>query len=117
VQPPAPQVQKVKATRSHRPNKALGLVRDIKSCSHVKTEIKTALKLAMAVTTDAAVARAVEEGAYISLADFQSLTDSEPNGIKRRGTRDMGANLARLSEIASPGMRWNSLQSISVLCV
>ena len=60
----------------------LGLLRDINSLPHLKTEIKAALKLGLSVTTDAEF-RDQLKLAYISLADFQKLTEQEVRAFWR----------------------------------
>jgi hypothetical protein len=49
----------------------LGLVRDINSLPHLKSEIRAALKAVLAVTTNAT------KIAYVSLAEFQTLSHRE----------------------------------------
>jgi len=54
----------------------LGLVRDINSLPHLKSEIRAALKAVLAVTTNATMREHLKI-AYISLAEFQPLSHRE----------------------------------------
>jgi len=54
----------------------LGLVRDINSLPHLKSEIRAALKAVLAVTTNATMREHLKI-AYISLAEFQTLSHRE----------------------------------------
>jgi hypothetical protein len=60
---------------------ALGIVRDIRTLPYSKGEIKTALILALGVTYDAA-ARENLRTAYITLADFQPLSETEVRALQ-----------------------------------
>src|SRR6185369_14152976 len=54
----------------------LGLVRDINSLPHLKSEIRAALKAVLAVTTNVTMREHLKI-AYISLAEFQTLSHRE----------------------------------------
>jgi NADPH-dependent ferric siderophore reductase len=60
---------------------ALGSVRDLRSLPYSKEDIKTALMIALKVTVDAAIREHLKVG-YISLADFQMLSDSEVRSLQ-----------------------------------
>lgn len=54
----------------------LGVVRDLSSLPHPKSDIKAALKIALGTTKDATMHEHLKV-AYVSLADFQELTEIE----------------------------------------
>jgi len=58
----------------------LGVVRDLRSLQHSKDDIKAALMIALGVTEDATM-REHLKAAYVSLADFQELTDEETRAL------------------------------------
>jgi hypothetical protein len=60
---------------------AFGLIRDINTLPYLKTDIKEALKLALSVTADATMREQLKV-AYISLADFQWLTEGETHALQ-----------------------------------
>jgi hypothetical protein len=60
---------------------ALGIVRDARSLPRPKETIKDALKFALKMTTDAAM-REHLKSAYVSLADFQHLSDNEVRALQ-----------------------------------
>jgi len=60
---------------------ALGIVRDVRSLPRSKEDIKTALKTALEVTADVAMRESLKAG-YISLADFQQLSDNEVRALQ-----------------------------------
>ena len=60
---------------------AIGLVRDINSLPYSKDEIKRALKFALNVTTDKGMQERLRTG-YVSLADFQQLSDAEVRALQ-----------------------------------
>jgi hypothetical protein len=61
---------------------ATGMIRDHRSLPYTKTEINVALQLALKLTSDA-VMRNRLRNAYISLADFQQLTDGQIIALQR----------------------------------
>lgn len=63
---------------------ATGVVRDVKSLPFAKTEIKAALKVAIGVTSDVQMREQLKVG-YISLADFQELSDLEIQRLQKWG--------------------------------
>ena len=60
---------------------AIGNVRDINSLPYSKDEIKRALKFALNVTTDKGMRESLRTG-YVSLADFQQLSDAEVRALQ-----------------------------------
>jgi hypothetical protein len=63
---------------------ATGVVRDAKSLPFSKTEIKAALKFAINVTSDGQMREQLKVG-YISLADFQELSDLDIQRLQQWG--------------------------------
>lgn len=74
----------------------LGIVRDIRSLPYPKPQIKEALKIALALTVDADMRQQLKIG-FISLADFQPLSNSEVDALQ---TWKGGAVIASAGEIA-----------------
>jgi hypothetical protein len=62
-------------------NTAIGVVRDIVSLPYSKSQIKSALQFALKITSDGAM-HAHFINAYISLADFQSLSDDQIKALQ-----------------------------------
>jgi hypothetical protein len=60
---------------------ALGIVRDISSLPYSKNDIKAALKFALGVTADAAMRDSLKT-AYVTLADFQPLSEREIRALQ-----------------------------------
>ena len=80
----------------------LGLVRDINSLPHLKSEIRAALKAVLAVTTNATMREHLKI-AYISLAEFQTLSHREMlalRGLEERGRRGSASKLQNVSDVA-----------------
>jgi hypothetical protein len=69
---------------------ATGMIRDLRLLPYTKTEIKVALQFALKLTSDA-VMRDHLRNAYISLADFQRLTDGQIIALQR-WDRDLASN-------------------------
>jgi hypothetical protein len=75
-------------------NTAIGSVRDIASLPYSKQQIKSAIQFALKVTTDKQM-QSHFINAYVSLADFQSLSNDQINALRewnkvitRRGRSD-----------------------------
>lgn len=60
---------------------ALGLIRDARSLPYSKEEIKHALKIALQLTSDPAMREQLRMG-YVSLADFQELSEREVTSLR-----------------------------------
>jgi hypothetical protein len=60
---------------------AMGLPRDARSLPYTKTDIKVALLIALRATTDPAMRNSLE-AAFVSLADFQELSDDEVRALQ-----------------------------------
>jgi hypothetical protein len=78
-------------------NTATGVVRDINSLPHSKDQIKTALRFALKVTSDPAM-RGHFKAAYISLADFQPLSDEEIQ-LLQKWNKVLATGAAKTTEI------------------
>ena len=74
----------------------LGIVRDIRSLPHPKAKIKEALKIALSLTDDTDMRQQLMIG-FLSLADFQPLSNSEVDAIQMW---NVGAGIPSASEIA-----------------
>jgi hypothetical protein len=89
-------------------NTAIGAVRDVASLPYSKAQIKSAIQFALRVTTDGGM-HAHFLSAYVSLADFQSLSDGQIKalqewnkviGQKRRPTDgELAAEAAAMAQI------------------
>jgi hypothetical protein len=60
---------------------ALGIVRDVRSLPCSKEEVKEALKIALSLTADEGMKESLKV-AYISLSDFQQLSDAEIKALQ-----------------------------------
>ena len=60
---------------------ALGIVRDVHSLPCSKEEVKEALKIALSLTGDEGMKESLKV-AYISLSDFQQLSDAEIKALQ-----------------------------------
>jgi hypothetical protein len=69
---------------------ALGVVRDINSLPHPKEKIKIALLFALSVTTDPTM-REHLKGGYVSLSDFQELSDEQVKALQIWNKTVMGS--------------------------
>ena len=72
-------------------------VRDLRLLPYSKDDIKAALRLAFSVTDDAGMRDALKAG-YISLADFQQLTEREARSLQLWNSALAEADLEKATE-------------------
>jgi hypothetical protein len=88
---------------------ALGVIRDVHSLPHPKNKIKDALRFALGVTKDKLM-REHLRAAYISLSDFQELSDAQvgalqkwnralTNSLSDRSISELQGEAAMMSEV------------------
>lgn len=75
------QVQRIVSSYGAVLEQSAGLIRDINSLPFKKDQIKTALLTALGVTTDAKMREHLKAG-FVSLADFQPLSEAERASLR-----------------------------------
>jgi hypothetical protein len=82
----------------------LGLVRDINSLPHLKSEIRAALKAVLAVTTNATMREHLKI-AYISLAEFQPLSHREMLALRAWNSEVAEAAASKLQNVSDVALQ------------